>query len=353
MVLVFAVGLALAYLAGFMGLPLGILLISWYFKYIYFLFDSVVRGFDEPPVLDIQALNPFGERRPVLQLAVAGIIFGLIELARHYLGLRLAVALAVLAGVTLPASVAVLGLEESIFKAVSPLHLARLMRGLGVGYLVVLGVIAGYAALIYVWWQWVPWLVLRLVGLLFAILSVVSTLAGAIYTQRHELGIEVWHSPERREERLRREVLKRNEHVVDAAYNQARLGAHANATGILVDWLRSRGNDPEDYHWLCMRLANWGDARHLQRISADYVDRLLQLRRNSDALDLVGQRLKAFPDFRPSSAAATLQIAHIASRGGSPAIARALLADFPVRYAGDPGVSAAEALFRGLSARTP
>src|SRR5271170_8512867 len=79
-VLVFSVGLGLAIKAGFMGLPLAVLLVSWYFKYMYFLFDSVVRGVDEPPVLDIQMLNPFGERRPLVQLVVVGMIFGLVGL---------------------------------------------------------------------------------------------------------------------------------------------------------------------------------------------------------------------------------------------------------------------------------
>jgi hypothetical protein len=169
-------------------------------------------------------------------------------------------------------------------------------------------------------------------------------LGGAVYTRRHELGIEAWHSPERRAERQRREELKKNEQVVDLAFNQARLGAHANASKILVEWLTSRGNNPEDFHWLCMRLASWSDVRHLKRITADYVDRLLQLKRYGDALDLVGQRIKTHPDFRPSSAATTLTIAQIAARGGSPAIARALLADFPTRYAGEPSVAAAASL---------
>jgi hypothetical protein len=336
-----------------MGLPLGILLVSWYFKYIYFLFDSVVRGVDEPPVLDIQMLNPFGERRPLVQLVIMGMVFGLIELTQVYVGPLAAVVLAVLAGAALPASVAVLGLEEDILKAVSPMHLLRLMQGLGVWYLAVLGVIAGYAGLTYLWWHWMPWLMLQLIGPLFAILSIISTLGGAVYTRRHELGIEVWHSPERHEERVRREEDKKNEQVVDAAYNQARLGAHAKATNILVDWLKARGNRPEDYHWLCVRTASWGDPRHLKRITADYVDRLLQLRRNGEALDLVGQRLKTDSAFRPTNAAVTLTIAQLAARGGSPAIARALLADFAARYPGEPSVAAAATLARELDAGAP
>jgi hypothetical protein len=352
-VIVFSIGFGLAIQAGFTGLPLGILLVSWYFKYIYFLFDAVVRGIDEPPVLDIQMLNPFGERRPLVQLAVVGLVLGLLALTQVYVGRPAALVLAVLAGVALPASIAVLGLEENILMAVSPLHLLRLVKGLGVWYLAVLAVIAGYALLTYLWWQWMPWLMLRLIGPLFAILSIVSTLGGAVYIRRDELGIEVWHSPERREERQHREELKKNDRVVDSAFNQARLGAHANATKILVDWLKSRGNRPEDYHWLCTRTANWSDPRHLKRMTAEYIDRLLQLRRNGEALDLVGQRLKTDPDFRPTSAAVTLTIAQLAARGGSPAIARALLADFANRYTGEPSIAAAATLAREMGVQAP
>ncbi len=196
-------------------------------------------------------------------------------------------------------------------------------------------------------------MILRLLGPLFAILSIISMLGGAVYTRRDELGIEAWHSPERREERQRREALKKNEQVIDLAFNQARLGAHVNATKILIEWLKSRGSSPEDFHWLCMRLASWGDARHLKRITAEYVDRLLHLRRNSDALDLVGQRIMTHPDFRPSNAATTLIIAQIAARGGSPRLARALLADFAARYAGEPSVAAAVRLAHEMEVGIP
>jgi hypothetical protein len=349
-VLVFSIGLGLAVQAGLVGLPLGILLVSWYCKYIYFLFDSVVRGVDEPPVLDIQMLNPFGERRPLVLLVIVGMILGLIGLAFVYVGRPVAIMLAVLACMALPASIAVLGLEENILKAMSPVHLFRLMHGLGLWYLAVLGIIGVYAGLTYLWWQWMPWLMLKLIGPLFAILSIVSALGGAVYIRRHELGIEVWHSPERREERQRHEEMKKNEQIIDAAYNQARLGAHANATKILVDWLKLRGNNPQDYHWLCLRMASWKHPRHLKRMTADYVDRQLQLGRNGEALDLVGQRLKTDPGFRPSNAAVTLTIAQLAARGGSPAIARVLLADFAARYAGERGVATAATLARELEA---
>ena len=89
----------------------------------------------------------------------------------------------------------------------------------------------------------------------------------------------------------------------------------------------------------------------MTRLTEDYVDRLLVLKRNGEALDVVAARLGQDPSFRPKSAAATLQIARIAAAGGGvPRVARTLLADFPARFAGDPGVAEAVALARHLGA---
>ena len=248
----------------------------------------------------------------------------------------------------LPASIAVLALEEHPFKALSPLHMARFIHGLSFLYLAVLAAIAVGAALAYAWWLWMPLLPLRLLGPLFVILSVVSLLAGAIYTRRDHLGVEVWRSPERREERQRQEEDRGIDRIVDLAYNQARLGAHAVASGILKDWLASRGNRPEDYRLLCGRLAKWNDSRHLLDATATCVERLIQLKRNGEALDMVGERLKFFPQFRPGGAATTLAVAQIAARGGAPAIARTLLADFSMRFPDDAHGSAATRLAHEL-----
>jgi len=117
----------------------------------------------------------------------------------------------------------------------------------------------------------------------------------------------------------------------------------------LQGWLTTRGNAPDEYRWLCSRVATWDDPRYVTRLTEDYVDRLLALKRNGEALDVVASRLMHDPAFRPKSAAATLQIAELAARGGGRSgVARALLADFPVRFAADPNVEAAAALARHL-----
>src|SRR6516165_1001265 len=72
LLIVFAILLSLAARAGLIGIPMALILISWFFKYAYILFDHTVHGFDEPPVLDIQMVNPLNEQRPLAQLVILG-----------------------------------------------------------------------------------------------------------------------------------------------------------------------------------------------------------------------------------------------------------------------------------------
>src|ERR1700712_3914563 len=132
LVVTFALGLRLALAAGFTGIPLGLLLFSWFFKYCFVLFDSVVAGEDEPPVLSVEMINPVSEQRPLVlaALIVAEIMF----VART--GVVGVIAVAAI----LPAHVAALGLTRNVFKAVWPPMLFALIVRLGRDYLLILAV---------------------------------------------------------------------------------------------------------------------------------------------------------------------------------------------------------------------
>jgi hypothetical protein len=347
--IVFAVLLALAARAGLMGLPAALILTSWFFKYAYILFDHTVRGFDEPPVLDIQMINPFDEQRPLAQVVLVGLIYAAVTYVQHMLGSAVAIGLAVVAGLLLPASVAVLGMEGNILKAAYPVAWLRVVHGLGPMYLLVLAVIAGYALLIVFLFRWEVPLPVQFAIFMFCVLSIFSVLGGVLYERRHELGLEVWASPERTEERRQAQELRHSENQVTEAYGQMRVGSHSRAWQLLQDWLTARGQSPEDYRWLCGKVVTWGDPRYVTRLTEDYVDRLLVLKRTGEALDVVAARLADDPTFRPKTAVATLQIARIAAAGGgTPRVARALLADYSTRFTGDPSIAAAEALARHL-----
>jgi hypothetical protein len=133
-----------------------------------------------------------------------------------------------------------------------------------------------------------------------------------------------------------------------------RADAHIKCWQTLSDWLKERGNTPEDYGWLCERTVSWDDPRYITRLTEDYVARLLTLQRTGEALDVVAKRLSLDPKFRPKSAADTLTIAQLAARGGGvPKVARILLSDFAGRFVGDPRVATADALKSHLGPHTP
>ena len=344
-IVIFSVILAIALHGGLMGIPAIFILTSWFFKYAYVLFDHAVWGYDEPPTLDIQMMNPADEQRPLAQVVILGLIYAAVKFTGATWGTAPAAVLAVLAAFVFPASVAVLGLERNILLAIYPVALARMIRGLGLVYLLTLLAIGGYIVGIGMVMRWVSFLPLEIALAMFGILSMFSVLAGALYERRNELGIETRRSPERTAELARRAEQREHHALVTEAYGHMRTGSHTKAWGLLQDWLAARGHTLSDYHWLCEHVVHWHDRRYASRLSEDYLERLIALKDHGRALDVIRERLDEDPAFRPKSATATFSLAQLAAQGGGlPRIARILLSDFDTRFPDDPRVGAARAL---------
>ena len=349
MLIVFTVLLSIAANAGLLGIPLAFMVMSGFFKYAYILFDHTVSGYDEPPTLDIQMLNPLNESRPLAQVLILCLIYAAVKFTHHTLGPTIALILAGVAVLLLPASVAILGLERNLFKAANPVAWVRMVIALGPMYALLLVVIAGYTVLIALLARWAPWLPLQVALILFSLLSLFSTLGGALYERRHELGLETSHSPERTQALAQAQELHHSQQLVTEAYGKARANSHTEAWQLLQHWLTNRGHAPDDYRWLCTRVITWDDPRYITRLTEDHIERLLTLKRTGEALDVVAQRLTHDPSFRPKTATATLQLAQLAAAGGGkPRVARALLTDFPTRFPTDPQLPAAMSLARQL-----
>lgn len=353
-IVVFAFLLFIAAKAGFIGIPLALLVISWFFKYAYILFDHTVRGFDEPPTLDIQMMNPVDEQRPLAQLLIGLALGALLYYVKDSIGVPAAVILGIVCLFFLPASAGILGLESHLLKAANPFEWLGLVRGLGQLYGAVLLVIFSYALILSIVGRLDLWLPIELSIVMFAVLSIFSFLAGCIYERRHELNLETWVSPEQIQALEAKEAQRGHDKVVLDAYGLTRANAHIKAWQMLSDWLERRGNTPEDYRWLCERTVSWDDPRYVTRLTEDFVARLLTLKRTGEALDVVRDRLQLDPAFRPKSAADTLAIAQLAARGGgAPKLARALLSDYAARFPSDPRVAVADALRAHLEPHAP
>jgi hypothetical protein len=332
------------------GLPLVLILLSWFFKYAYILFDHTARGFDEPPVLDISMVNPFSEQRPLAQLAILVVLGSVIAAAYVYVGTVAAAVLTCAVLFFIPASIAILGLESNPFKAMYPVAWLRMMHGLGPLYAFVLEVIAAEAVILGVLHYLRVWAIALTMLDMFAVLSVFSVLGGALYERRHEMGLDTYTSPEQDAERERKLELRKNEKVVTEAYGLMRADAHVKAWDLMQGWVAARGNEPHDLEWLSERVSSWGDPRYLVRMTEEHVARLMVLKKTSEALTVLTKRLDADPSFRPKSAADTLSLAQLAARGGgAPRIARILLSDYATRFPGDPRLSIAEALSQHLA----
>jgi hypothetical protein len=72
-------------------------------------------------------LNPFDEQRPLAQVVTLSLIYVAVNFARHTMGPVPALVIAVVAALFLPASVAILGLEQNIFKAAYPVAWVRMV----------------------------------------------------------------------------------------------------------------------------------------------------------------------------------------------------------------------------------
>ncbi|HEV7442193.1 MAG TPA: hypothetical protein VGO18_06325, partial [Steroidobacteraceae bacterium] len=134
LVVTFSVGLVMASKAGLMGIPLGFLLLSWFFKYCFVVLDSIVAGEAEPPVLSIEMVNPISEQRP-LALALLIVVEGMLVIAlQRYAGLVAALCAAIVLAGALPANIAVLAVTRNPFHAIWPPTLFVLIRALGRDY---------------------------------------------------------------------------------------------------------------------------------------------------------------------------------------------------------------------------
>jgi hypothetical protein len=310
-----------------------------------------LRGFDEPPVLSVDMVNPASEQRPLGQFLIIGVFYAGTRAAEPLIGDVAVAVLRIAALAFLPACVAVLGVSRSIFEAVNPAILLKTMRMLGSSYLLLVAAVALPIA--------ISWFVGRELGnlhltialafVMFGGLAAFSLIGGVLYDQRAELGLDAWKSPERDRERHERDTHKRHERVIDELYGHWRSGARTEARQAAEQWLASRNHDFEEFDWLCERLLLWPDRRLAHRLAQEHITRLLSGKNGAHALKIARRHLAADADFRPAHAAELIRLVTLARDAGDRALARRMLADFEQHYANDPAAAVARELQQQLA----
>lgn len=339
----FSVLLVVAFMSRFTGIPLALILLSWFSKYAFVVMDSLADGVVEPPTLSIEMVNPLSEQRPVLLLLMCIGLYFAAEWAGQWIGQRGALVLLFAVGVTLPAVVAVQGATGTVVQSLNPRRVLALIGRLRGDYVLILG----FIALVWFFSRFVvesdigdrlP-LVFRIALLMYAWLAMFSLIGGVLYERRDDIGLEDVHTPEHwdpgegaddePDERAR-------DREIDRIYAEWRGGAHANAWKTVMALVNQSGDQVAELRWLEQRAAQWPDGRLADRLARELLPRLLAKRSTGEALDLARERLKKDARFRPASSADLLTLVQLARMSGDRATARLLLQDFSKLYPDDP-----------------
>jgi hypothetical protein len=335
LLITFTLGQDLAFHAGFMGIPLAVALLSWFFKYCFILLDSIVTGASEPPVLSVEMINPISEQRPLGQaLLIAGGVLGAVALGRAA-GAALGWLLAAVLLLLLPASIATLGMSGNILRAAWPPELFSVIRGIGQrDYLVLVAAIPGLALLFIALGHFgaSPWVLIG--GGQLSFLLAFSLVGSVLHEHRHELGIEYRTLKEQIAERTAREQASERNRMMDHAYMKFRVGKPLEGWQEIQTWLESQraGADPGDpmlpeHRAVLAIAARWDDARAADRLTNELVELYFARRQTGRALEVVEERLATNPKFKPTHAAHTLRLAELAAAAGKRALRRQLAPD--------------------------
>jgi hypothetical protein len=337
----FSVLLLVAVYARFLGIPLALIVLSWFSKYSFVLMDRLAEGVVEPPVLSTEMVNPLDEQRPLILLVMTIALFYGSNAASYWVGNGGSLVLFIAVAATLPAVVAVQGATGTVVQSLNPRRVLGLIGRLRGDYLLILG----FVALVWLFARWVvassigdalP-LVVRIALLMYAWLAMFSLIGGVLFERRFDIGLDDVHTPESvaagddddaPDERMR-------DREIDRIYAEWRGGAHGNAWNSVLA-LVGKSSDPiAELRWLYQRTAQWPDGRLADRLARELLPRLLVQRSTGEALDLVRERLKKDARFRPVGSAELLTLVHLARTAGDRATARLLLQDFSKLYPGD------------------
>ena len=343
--------MAWALKVGGFGIPLLLIMLTWFFRYGLLMLEHVAWDGKGSPVLEVHMLNPIEQTKSGILLFITGVFFAIYYGAQYWLGKFAGAIVGLLAVGLLPAISAVQVAKDRALQALDPRDWFHLLRWMKTDYLLVLACIlvywlGAYVLLITPLGDYVP-LFVEIVLLMFGWLAVQALLGGAIRERRIS---DPDDSPvERHETEVSdEEIEKQRERKIDRIYGEWRSGAQTNAWQTLMREVEESGDPIAELHWLLERIARWNEPRLLNRIVQELVPRLIALSRFSDALALTRQRLAADPGYRPVSATETLRIVRIARDGGDRPTARALLRDFQQIFPNDPLQPAADELAREL-----
>jgi hypothetical protein len=322
------------------------LLLVWLTQYALHIIDDAANGVREAQTASVEMATVFVDARawvhPSLAVAIAVAMYLQPDWPRFPALLG--------AAVFFPASLGACSMTGHARDALNPVEIARVVRGMGLFYPVVVGFVSACAMLGMVVVQQVDSKILIVASLEMLVLLVYAGLGGALYLRRRELGFEPRVSPERVAERVESERHAERQRFVDELYKDLRVREAARASGKAAQWLRD--SRPEhlkgDVHALLEAGRRWTEPREYPRMLQGLIPVMLEMKQPALAFSLVEAGLAAAPQFSPATEAEALQLIRYAQHTGRRRAARQLLDNFLGAKAAPPPSAAMLALKSAL-----
>jgi hypothetical protein len=277
--------------------------------------------------MDVDMLSPF-ESRPWMQvgLVVAGATLC------HHVGGTAGILLGIVLVALFPASAALLGMGENVFRAANPVALFRVIRGLGPMYLLLLAAMAAIAGIVWLLGRLPLWRVFDIAIVLLCEIAFFGLIGACIWLRRRQLGFEPSRSPERVAAREERDRVISRARMIDEVFQQARIGKHVAATEPLARWLQDLDAElaVRDSLFVAEQTLKWQLLPALNPIGSTLIRHLLRFGRPDAALSVFALFRERSPQFTMDSAQDLRTLADYADGAGKDELARKMRLETPI-----------------------
>ena len=330
---VYGVLFRIAQAMGIAGLLMWALFLLSLFRFAYHALHEIAIGrtYITPP--DLESTNPVGD----LSFALHGALFTLSPImfalmpriigagatAEYIRGAGLLVVLG-----TFPASVAVMGMTRNVGAALNPVAIVGVIKVLRLGYVVLLGwccavaVVAALASALLGGGLGIIDEIVSVWGFLalFALIGAAIRAHSADFDLRRVDEVRAQHAIDDRHREWQREL--------DQAYASIRSGFVEQGYSTIKRLIATDGGSLDIYQWVFNRMLDWQEKKYALDLAKRFAVRLVEEKRERDALDLIVQCRRLAPTFEvPSEVARPLSA--YARTLGRPKLAEDLAAFSP------------------------
>ena len=302
------------------------LILVWLTQYALVLIDDAANGSHETRAASVEMATAMLDARAWVHPALAVAVGVLLYL--HPDWPRLPVLL--VAALLFPASLGASAMTGHAVHALHPGEMARVIRGLGIWYPVVVLFVLACALLGVLVARRADSMILIVASAEMLLLLAYAGMGGVLYVRRRELGFEPRKSPERvaqREEEARHGV---RQQFIDDLYKDLRVRESARAARDAGRWLQAA--KPEhlkgDLHALLEAGRHWAEPREYPRMLRGLIPLLLEMKQPSLALNLADAGLAATPKFAPAAEPEAVLLIRYAQQTGRGRLAQTLLDNY-------------------------